>query len=141
MGKKNFITDQVIHADALESLFHSKACGAVVTFCGKVRNHDNGKTVTGLSYEAYPPMAERVFDQIAVEAINRFGVEKIRVVHRVGDLQVSDVAVWIGVQSEHRHEAFEACRYVIDEIKKRAPIWKKEHDVDGKSEWVMCTHQ
>jgi len=70
----------------------------------------------------------------------RFEVKNVSIVHRVGDLQIGDIAVWVGVQSAHRKQAFEACEYAVDELKKRAPIWKKEHYVDGDSDWVACHH-
>lgn len=113
------------------------ACGAVATFAGVVRQRsDDDRAVTGLSYEAHEAMAIAEFERIAAEARDRFGVFEIAVVHRVGDLNVGEVAVAVAVASPHRSEAFDACEYVIDELKARAPIWKQEHYVDGTREWI-----
>ena len=141
MIKNNcYITNELINPEHLEATLDDPSCGGVVTFVGKVRNHHDGWQVTSLTYEAYIPMAEKIFAQIAAEAAQKSGAKEVRIVHRVGDLQISDVAVWVGVQSPHRAEAFAACRYAIDELKQRAPIWKKEHYADSGSEWVAC-HQ
>lgn len=134
------ISLEPILRDTLEAEMNDPSCGAVVSFTGKVRNEQDGKTVVALDYEAYIPMAERVFYDIANEACTRFGVRAVRIVHRVGSLKIGDIAVWVGVQSGHRAEAFLACRYAIDEIKKKAPIWKKEHYDCGDSAWVACHH-
>ncbi|MBI2340938.1 MAG: molybdenum cofactor biosynthesis protein MoaE, partial [Deltaproteobacteria bacterium] len=138
MRNKNQITDKPIPTDELERDLNDPSCGGVVTFVGKVRNHHEGKKVTGLTYEAYAPMAEKVFKTIGSEAVEKFGVKEARIVHRIGPLKIGDVAVWIGVQSPHRAEAFAACQYAIDELKQRAPIWKKEHYMNADSEWVKC---
>ncbi len=135
------ITTKPINISALEAQLNDPSCGGVVTFVGKVRNHHDGKQVTNLTYEAYAPMAEKIFKLIATEGIEKFGVKEIKIIHRVGDLQIGDVAVWVGVQSAHRAEAFEACQYAIDELKKRAPIWKKEYYANAESEWVRCHHE
>ncbi len=112
------------------------ACGAVVTFAGVVRDRsDDGRAVVGLSYEAHEEMAIAEFERIAGEARGRFGALNVVVVHRVGDLDVGEVAVAVAVSSPHRAEAFDACEYVIDELKMRAPIWKRERYGDGTSEW------
>jgi molybdopterin synthase catalytic subunit len=108
--------------------------GAFVSFEGRVRNTDGARTVVGLEYDAYPPLCLREGAAIMREALD--GVIDARCVHRVGRLAVGDVAVWIGVIAGHRDEAFRACRAIIDEIKKRVPIWKKEHYRDGHSEWI-----
>jgi len=108
--------------------------GAFVSFEGRVRNTDGTRAVVGLEYDAYPPLCLREGAAIMREALE--GVIDARCVHRVGRLAVGDVAVWIGVIAGHREEAFRACRTIIDEIKRRVPIWKKEHYRDGHSEWV-----
>ena len=113
-------------------------CGGYATFEGWVRNHNEGRAVRGLEYEAYPALAEREGERIVAEAIARFGVEHAACVHRIGRLDLTDMAVWVGVSARHRAEAFAACRYIIDEVKHRVPIWKKEHYVDGDSGWVNC---
>ena len=110
--------------------------GAAVLFWGVVRNENEGRGVAQLEYQAYAAMAEHKLREIADEAIARWGTGDIRVLHRVGRLEVGEASVGIAVASPHRAEAFEACRYVIDELKKRVPVWKREGDVDGETEWV-----
>jgi molybdopterin synthase catalytic subunit len=112
--------------------------GACVTFEGWVRNRNEGQPVQSLEYEAYAPLAEKEGARILAEAREKFGALNIVCVHRVGHLQLGDMAVWVGVTSEHRAGAFDACRYVIDETKARVPIWKKEHYVGGTTAWINC---
>jgi sulfur-carrier protein adenylyltransferase/sulfurtransferase len=114
------------------------ACGGYATFEGWVRDHNEGRAVRRLEYEAYAALAEREGERIVAEAIARYGVQHAACVHRIGDLDLGEMAVWVGVSSRHRAEAFAACRYIIDEVKHRVPIWKKEHYVDGDSGWVNC---
>ncbi len=120
-----------------ESLADAEA-GGYASFEGRVRDHSEGKRVRHLEYEAFESLAIEEGARIVREAIERFGVTRAACVHRVGDLAVGDVAVWVGVGSAHREEAFAACRYIIDEVKRRVPIWKKEHYADGGSTWVGC---
>jgi len=103
-----------------------------------VRNHNEGHEVTRLEYEAFEALAIKEGERIINEATQKFGVLKAACVHRVGELGIGDVAVWVGVSSAHRGEAFDACRYIIDAVKHRLPIWKKEHYVNGDSGWVNC---
>lgn len=117
------------------------AAGALVEFVGIVRDNHQGRSVTGLDYEAYEPLATREGTAVCEEAADRFGVLRVECVHRTGTLAVGEPAVWIGVLSAHRGPAFEACRYVIDELKERVPIWKKEHYTEGESEWVDPTRR
>ncbi|HYP79072.1 MAG TPA: molybdenum cofactor biosynthesis protein MoaE, partial [Steroidobacteraceae bacterium] len=91
-----------------------------------------------LEYEAFEALGIREGERIMAEAAQRFGVTQALCVHRVGDLQLGDIAVWVGVAAAHRDEAFKACRFIIDEVKHRVPIWKKEHYVSGDSGWVNC---
>ena len=114
------------------------ACGGYATFEGWVRDHNEGRAVRRLEYEAYAALAEREGERIVAEAIAKYGVQHAACVHRIGDLGLGEMAVWVGVSSRHRAEAFAACRYIIDEVKHRVPIWKKEHYVDGDSGWVNC---
>ena len=114
------------------------SAGACVTFEGWVRDHNDGRAVTALDYESFVQLAEREGGRILEEACSRFEVVALTCVHRVGSLQIGDLAVWVGVAAAHRGAAFDACRYVIDETKARVPIWKKEHYVDGVSEWINC---
>lgn len=114
--------------------------GAVVAFWGRVRNRNEGRQVTGLEYSAYEALALKEGRRILAEAVPRFGLEAVRAVHRLGSLGIGDAAVVVEVASGHRGEAFDACRWIIDEIKHRVPIWKCEHYVEGDREWVMCHH-
>jgi molybdopterin synthase catalytic subunit len=113
-------------------------CGGFAAFEGWVRNHNEGQEVTRLEYEAFEALGVREGERIIEEAKKRFGVERILCVHRLGSLALTDTAVWVGAAAAHRDEAFRACRYVIDEVKHRVPIWKKEHYVSGDSGWVNC---
>ena len=113
--------------------------GAAILFLGIVRNHADGRPVTGMRYDAYVAMAESVLAEIAAEAAGRLGVDRVAVVHRVGDLAIGDVSVAIAVSSPHRGESFAASRYVIEEIKKRLPVWKKECYANGEDAWVEGT--
>lgn len=110
--------------------------GAALLFWGVVRNQNDGRPVSHLEYHAYAGMAERMMHRIAEEAISRYGVGGVRIVHRVGRLAIGEASVAIAVASPHRAEAYEASRYVIEELKKRVPIWKREGYVEGESEWV-----
>lgn len=130
------IVRSAIDVAALSQQAAGDSCGAVVTFAGVVRDRsDEGRPVLGLSYEAHEEMAIAEFEQIALEARERFGASSVAVVHRIGDLNVGETAVAVAVSSQHRAEAFDACEYVIDELKARAPIWKRERYSDGTSEW------
>jgi molybdopterin synthase catalytic subunit len=114
----------------------SPSDGAALLFWGVVREQNEGRAVSGIEYQAYAEMAERVMLQIADEAIQRFGTGDVRVVHRVGALQVGEASVAIAVASPHRGEAYEASRYVIEQLKQRVPVWKREGYLDGESAWV-----
>ncbi len=113
--------------------------GAVVLFVGTVRDHAEGRRVDGVSYDAYEAMARDVLHAVAVEAAALLGTERVAVVHRIGALDIGEVSVAIAVSSPHRAEAYEASRYVIEEIKKRLPVWKKERYADGEEVWVAGT--
>jgi len=114
------------------------AAGACVSFEGWVRNHADGRAVLRLEYEAYEALAVKEGERILDEAVEQFGVTRALCLHRLGVLSVGEIAVWVGVASAHRDAAFAACRYVIDEVKQRVPIWKKEFFADGDSGWVNC---
>jgi molybdopterin synthase catalytic subunit len=113
-------------------------CGGFTAFEGWVRDHNEGQQVTRLEYEAFEALGVREGERIMQEARERFGVTRLLCVHRLGTLGLTDIAVWVGAAAAHRDEAFKACRYVIDEVKHRVPIWKKEHYVSGDSGWVNC---
>jgi len=106
---------------------------------GTVRNHNDGRAVGGLRYEAYPEMGEVVLAEIATEAEERFGTDRIAIVHRVGDLAIGEVSVAVAVSSPHRGESFDGARYVMEELKRRLPVWKHEAYTDGASAWVAGT--
>lgn len=112
------------------------AAGALASFIGTVRNHDRGRAVERLLYESYETMAEKMIGSLIDAARGRWPIEEARVLHRVGTLEVGEAAVAIGVWSAHRAEAFEACRFLIEEIKEKVPIWKKEFYADGTSHWT-----
>lgn len=128
------ITTESIEPRALEEIVRT-GDGGVVTFLGVVRDEANGRRVSGLSYEAFEPMAVREFEAIAREARDRFGDVRIAIVHRIGELSAGEISVAVLASAAHRGTAFDACRYAIDELKRRAPIWKKERYADGGSEW------
>jgi len=122
----------------LQRAMRDDACGGFAAFEGWVRNHNEGHAVTRLEYEAFAELAEKEGARIVQAAIAKFGVTRAACVHRVGSLAIGDVAVWVGVSAAHRDEAFRACRFIIDEVKHRVPIWKKEHYDNGDSGWVNC---
>ena len=115
------------------------AHGATVLFVGTVRDMNDGREVTGMEYTAYRAMAEREMLAIVGEAATRFGTSDVVVEHRVGTLTLGDASVVIAVSHAHRAPAYDASRFVIEELKKRVPIWKREHYVDGTREWVDPT--
>jgi adenylyltransferase/sulfurtransferase len=114
--------------------------GGVVTFEGRVRAINEGKTVTALDYEAYPALALSEGNTILKEALAQFSLFSAYAIHRTGHLAVGDVAVWVYATAMHRREAFQATEYIIHSIKHRLPIWKKEWYADGASQWVNCSH-
>ena len=122
----------------LRAPFIDAAAGGFVCFEGWVRDHNDGHKVRRLEYEVYETLAVSEGTRILHEAAARFGVTHTACVHRSGTLEIGDIAVWVGVSSSHRDEAFLACRHIIDEVKTRLPIWKKEHYVTGDSGWVDC---
>jgi molybdopterin synthase catalytic subunit len=134
---KGFSTSAApIDVEVLRRELESQGAGAVVCFEGRVRDRNDGRAVDGLSYQAYVELAEAEGRRIVDEARTRFAIEQVLCVHRIGDLALGEVAVWTGVSAGHRAAAFDACRYVIDEVKARVPIWKREHYVEGASEWL-----
>jgi molybdopterin synthase catalytic subunit len=124
--------------ESLRALLADPACGGFVSFEGWVRDHNEGQRVSALEYEAFAPLARREGERILIEAQERFGVRHALCVHRIGALKLGELAVYVAVSAAHRDEAFRACRYIIDEVKHRVPIWKKEHYVNGESGWVNC---
>ncbi len=129
---------QPLEPAALLAALRDPGCGGYVTFEGAVRNHNEGRRVLRLEYEAFAPLALREGERILAQACERFGLAHARCVHRIGELAIGELAVWVGVAAGHRGEAFEGCRFVIDQVKHRVPIWKKEYYEDGDSGWVNC---
>jgi molybdopterin synthase catalytic subunit len=112
------------------------SAGACATFEGWVRDHHDGRAVLGLHYEAYAALAESEGEGILAEATTRFAIVDAVCVHRTGDLAIGDLAVWVGVSAAHRGPAFDACRWIIDEVKARVPIWKRERYAEGDAAWL-----
>jgi MoaE-MoaD fusion protein len=133
---KRFIMtrDPISESDVTELVSIPEA-GAIVTFLGTVRNTARGRTVLSLDYEAYPPAAEKMLEQIGDEIRDRWGIQHTAIIHRFGHLGIGEASVAIAVASAHRADAFDACRYAIDRIKEIVPIWKKEFYEDGET-WI-----
>lgn len=133
------LTEQPIDPAALRETMLSDKAGAYCSYEGWVRDHNEGKTVQTLHYSGYAELAPAIASQILAEAKEKFSVEAA-IVHRIGDLSVGDIAVWVGVTAYHRGDTFLACRYIIDNVKHRLPIWKKESYTDGTEAWIENNH-
>lgn len=125
------LTREIIDAESLVAAAKNGADGALVVFDGIVRNNSRGRQTLYLDYEAYEEMATKQMSDLAVEAVSRFGVRHVSIIHRLGHLLVGETSVLIIVASAHRAQAYEASRWLIDTLKKTVPIWKKETFVDG----------
>lgn len=134
------LTDQPIDPAALREQLLSRSAGAFCSYEGWVREHNEGKAVRELHYSSYPQMAPVIAADILEEAKKKFTLEAAAIVHRTGALGVSDIAVWVGVTAHHRGDTFLACRYIIDNVKHRLPIWKKEIYSDGSEAWIENNH-
>jgi len=132
------LEERPIQSEREKELLADPRAGALVTFEGWVRNRNEGREVTSLVYQAYGLLAEKEGGRVIEEARRRYALLAARCVHRVGHLAVGELAVWVGVTAGHRDEAFAACRFIIDQVKARVPIWKLEHYAHGRSEWVGC---
>jgi molybdopterin synthase catalytic subunit len=130
------LVDEPIDTQALIAEVSSASNGAVILFIGTVRDVNDGRRVSGMEYSAYRSMAERELADIAREAGERFGTADVVVEHRLGELELGEASVAIAVGHPHRGHAYDASRYVIEQLKKRVPIWKLEHYEDGSREWV-----
>ena len=135
MTNFSITSEPVVSAELIIQL-EDPDCGAVATFSGIVRQHNKNLEVTQLHFQSYKTLAVKEGNKILGEAKEQFNIVNALCVHRVGDLNIGETAVWVGVNASHRDAAFNACRYVIDEIKTRVPIWKKEIYVDGDSGWL-----
>ncbi|MEI6107746.1 MAG: ThiF family adenylyltransferase [Opitutae bacterium] len=133
------LTDQPIDSAALQARLARPEAGALTLFEGRVRNHHLGQPVTKLEYEAFDAMARQEGEAIVHETEQMYPGVLVLCVHRTGTLSIGEVAVWIGVASAHRQAGFAACRHMIEELKLRLPIWKKEHHPGGATEWVNCS--
>lgn len=128
---------RLIDPRELSRSVETSEAGAVVTFAGEVRDHDGGRRVSMLTYEAHPESSD-ILDQILVRTRARPGVLKAAAAHRSGELQIGEVAFVATVSAAHRREAFEACAWLVEEVKSSLPIWKHQHFADGTDEWVNC---
>jgi molybdopterin synthase catalytic subunit len=130
------LAESEIDVAGLRLVLRDEHAGAFASFEGWVRDHNEGRAVGGLRYEAYVALAEKEGERIIEEALGRFAIVEARCVHRIGELRVGELAVWVGVSAAHRGAAFDACRYVIDEVKSRVPIWKQERYREGDAGWL-----
>lgn len=135
---RHFLTNNPVDLAALVNEVAAPERGGIATFLGLVRDHQDGQKVLRLEYSAYEAMAEAEASRIVAEAESRWPV-RIALSHRLGELAIGDVAVGVAAASGHRAPAFEACRYVIEELKHRVPVWKKEYYADGAVKWVDPT--
>lgn len=136
-----FIVREPIRLEKFFALKPKADTGATASFVGTVRNRNKGKKVKRLFYDCYPGMAERQIRRIVATVQAQTGVHSIRVLHRVGWLEIGDVAIAVSVESAHRQEAFKACARIVNEIKKDVPIWKKEFFKTGNSTWLKLSRK
>ncbi len=130
------IADASFDIAAMRETLMARHAGAYAAFEGWVRDNNDGRAVIGLSYEAYVSLAEAEGSRVVEDARSRFDVIDVACVHRTGRLEIGELAVWVGVSAGHRDAAFAACRWIIDEVKRRVPIWKQEHYQDGEAGWL-----
>ena len=131
------VTDAPVHIQGLSKLVANPHSGAIVTFCGDVRDHDGGKEVESLLYEIHPSAPEQIKVKTP-SVIGRFEIEKVAVAHRYGDIAIGETAFAVAVSAAHRQAAFDACAAIVDEVKAKLPIWKHQKFTDGSDEWVNC---
>ena len=129
------LIDKPIDLAELVACVTQPGSGAIVTFIGTTRDHNDGRRVLALSYEAYPGMAEKELERIGTEAKSKWNIERMAIVHRTGQVDIGQVSVAIAVSAAHREDAFAACRFAIEEIKRSVPIWKKEL-FEGGELWI-----
>jgi molybdopterin synthase catalytic subunit len=129
------IVEHPIDLDRLIRAVGRPDAGAIATFLGTTRNHNAGRDVIRLEYEAYPEMALREMERIGAQAIERFAVKSVAIAHRIGAVEIGETSVAIAVSAGHREAAFAACRFAIDRLKEVVPIWKKEH-YGGGEVWI-----
>jgi molybdopterin synthase catalytic subunit len=129
------VTAEPLDLEAVARLVAADDCGAVTTFVGLVRDHNLGRRVRWLEYEAYAPLAVRTFERIAAECAGRWPDARIAIHHRTGRVEIGEASVAIAAASPHRADAFAACRYAIERVKQIAPVWKHEH-FEGGEVWI-----
>jgi len=134
--KRFALSDKPFDIATLRAELLDARVGAYASFEGWVRNHNADRNVAGLRYEAYVAMAESEGDRVVDDALAKFDILDARCVHRTGDLAIGELAVWVGVTAAHRDAAFAACRFIIDEVKSRVPIWKHERYAEGEGNWL-----
>ena len=130
------LTSDEIDSQGLLARVNSPSCGAVCLFLGTVREFTQDQQTVDLVYEAYPEMALKQLRAILDEACTRWPIPRLGVIHRLGLVGLGDASIAVAVATPHRGESFESCEWIMDEIKKRVPIWKQEHWIDGRTEWV-----
>ncbi len=130
------LLDIAIDESRLRNMLDDDSCGAFVSFEGRVRNHNNASIVDRLTYYGYEDLAVNQGRQIIEEAKSKFEITHAIAIHRIGALEIGDIAVWIGVVSAHRYPAFDACRWILDTIKADIPVWKQEYYEDDSSKWL-----
>lgn len=131
------VTSEDVNTDALLASVSDEKAGAVVSFAGVVRNHDHGKAVTGIEYVGHPS-SDQVMREVVEEFVGREGVHAIAAQHRVGNLGIGGVALFVAVAASHRHQAFTCASDLVDRVKEMLPIWKKQFLADGTHEWSAC---
>jgi molybdopterin synthase catalytic subunit len=134
--KRFTLSDTPFDTGSLRADLLDDRVGGFASFEGWVRSHNADRAVLGLRYEAYSALAESEGEKIMAEAAEKFAIIDARCIHRTGDLAIGELAVWVGVTSAHRDAAFAACRYIIDEVKARVPIWKHERYAEGDAGWL-----
>ncbi|MCD4684844.1 MAG: molybdenum cofactor biosynthesis protein MoaE [Anaerolineae bacterium] len=134
MGR--WILDTPLSVDPLLQETEDHGSGALIVFYGTVRNHNDGRPVDGMTYEAHVSIAEKVLAEIEAEALDKFAIRHCRIQHRIGRLALGEASVIIVVRGAHRADAYTASRYAIDELKQRTPIWKEEHYINGDSRYL-----
>ncbi|MGO4551925.1 molybdenum cofactor biosynthesis protein MoaE [Lysobacter sp. 2RAF19] len=130
------LSDTPFDVASLRAQLLDARVGGYASFEGWVRDHNAGRAVIGLRYEAYAALAEAEGERVLAEARERFAILDARCIHRTGDLAIGELAVWVGVAAAHRDAAFAACRWIIDEVKQRVPIWKHERYAQGDADWL-----
>ena len=134
--KRFALSDKPFEIATLRAELLDARVGAYASFEGWVRNHNAERNVEALRYEAYVAMAESEGERVIDDVLAKFDILDARCVHRIGDLAIGELAVWVGVTAAHRDAAFAACRFIIDEVKSRVPIWKHERYAEGDAGWL-----